>query len=144
MSKGRNFFTDEESFRTIDRKRILYAFIALTFFVITEIGRNVYRPYIYSNEIDDYGLADSIGNLGGIVVQIFFMLAIFNSPRTKGLRVIVFLVTGYIFYEIVQPLLPKGVFDWKDIYGTVIGGVISTLIFMLIPKLFNNKVFYRF
>lgn len=144
MEKNNNFFTDKESIKTIDSKRIIYFLIAVLFFFLTEIGRNIYRPFIYSNNIDDYGIADSIGNLGGIIVQIFFMLAILNSTRKKIIRVIGFIVIGYILYEILQPFLPRGVFDWKDIYGTLIGGVISLIVLLLIKKIVNNKVIYEF
>lgn len=144
MEKNNNFFTDKTSIKTIDSKRIIYFVIAILFFFLTEIGRNIYRPFIYANNIDDYGIADSIGNSGGIIVQIFFMLAILNSPRKKVLRVIGFVVIGYILYEILQPYLPRGVFDWKDVYGTLIGGVISLFLLFFIKKLVKNKVIYVF
>jgi len=143
MEKNNNFFTDKASIKTIDSKRIIYFVIAVLFFFLTEMGRNIYRPYIYTNNINDYGIADSIGNSGGIIVQIFFMLAILNSPRKKVFHVIGFIVIGYIFYEILQPYLPRGVFDWKDIYGTLIGGVISLLILLFIKKIVKNKVIYE-
>lgn len=144
MEKNNNFFTDRASIKTIDSRRILYFVIAVLFFFLTEIGRNIYRPYIYSNNIDDYGIADSIGNSGGIIVQIFFMLAILNSPRKKVFHVIGFIVIGYILYEILQPYLPRGVFDWKDIYGTLIGGVISLFVLLLVKTIVKDKVIYVF
>ena len=144
MEKHNNFFTNKAAIKTIDSFRVIYFVIAVLFFFLTEIGRNIYRPYIYSNNIDDYGIADSIGNSGGIIVQIFFMLAILNSPRKKVFRVIGFVVIGYILYEILQPYLPRGVFDWKDIYGTIIGGVISLFILFFIKKIVKNKVIYVF
>ena len=144
MEKHNNFFTDKVSIKTIDSKRIIYFVIAVLVFFLTEIGRNIYRPFIYTNHIDDYGIADSIGNSGGIIVQIFFMLAILNSPRKKVFRVIGFIVIGYILYEILQPYLPRGVFDWKDIYGTLIGGVISLCVLFFIKKGVKNKVIYQF
>ena len=110
---------------------------------MTEIGRNIYRPFIYSNNIDDYGIADSIGNSGGIIVQIFFSLALLNSPSKKVFNVIGFIVIGYILYEILQPYLPRGVFDWKDIYGTLIGGVISLFVLFIVKKIVKNKVIYE-
>jgi hypothetical protein len=137
-------FTDREAFRTIDLFRLLYAVTAVVAFLLTEAGRNVYRPYIYEHGINDLGIADSMGNLGGIVVQIFFSLAILNSQKKKAFNVIGFLVAGYILYEIVQPYLPKGVFDWKDIYGTIIGGAISVaylLLLLMIVK--ENQVFFK-
>ena len=139
------FFTDKEHLRTIDVRRIVY-FVTFVFsFIMTEIGRFYYRPYIYENNINDLGIADSIGNLGGIVVQIFFGLALVNSSKKKGFRVIAFFVVGYILYEIIQPILPKGVFDWLDIYGTVLGGIIGLLLYLLIHVLTKrNKVLYKF
>jgi len=145
MKSSGNFFIDKEQIRTIDTIRIIYFISFLISFVITEIGRSVYRPYIYNNKINDFGIADSIGNSGGIIVQIFFSLAILNSTKKKGVRVIGFLTIGYILYEIIQPFLPKGVFDWKDIYGTLIGGIIGLLLFLLIQKVIKqNKIIHRF
>ncbi|MFC3879564.1 hypothetical protein ACFOSV_05235 [Algoriphagus namhaensis] len=143
MAKSNNFFTDKNSIKTVDLFRIIYLIIAVFAFFITEAGRNIYRPFIYENGINDFGIADSIGNSGGIVVQIFFMLAILNSPKKKVFRVIGFITIGYIIYEILQPYLPRGVFDWKDIYGTFIGGVISIIIFFIINKIVKNKVIYK-
>ena len=141
----KTFFTDAEHIRTIDIRRIAYTVIFLLSFLLTELGRNYYRPYIYENNINDLGIADSMGNLGGIIVQIFFGLALLNSSKKKGFRVIAFFVAGYILYEIVQPILPKGVFDWLDIYGTVLGGIAGLLLYLLIHVLTKrNKIFYKF
>ena len=144
MSKRGNIFTSKESLKTIDTLRVSYLIVAILFFLITEAGRKIYRPYIYSNDIDDFGLADSIGNLGGIIVQIFFGLAILNPQNHKVLNLIAFFVGGYILYEILQPVLPRGVFDWNDVYGTFAGGIISLFIYFLLKKLINRKLIYKF
>jgi len=142
MKLKSNFFLDEKKIRTIDTYRIIYFVIFLISFGLTEIGRYMYRPFIYENNINDYGIADSMGNSGGIIVQLFFGLLIFNSSKIKGLRLISFFIIGYILYEIAQLFLPKGVFDWKDIYGTIIGGLIGFLVFLLIHKVIKkNKNF---
>ena len=145
MKSADNFFLDKEKLRTIDTLRITYFVIALFSFGLTELGRFVYRPFIYENNINDFGIADSMGNLGGIIVQIFFGLALVNSTKKKGLRLIAFFIIGYIFYEAIQPILPKGVFDWQDVYGTIIGGLIATIMFLLLQK-FNKKnyIIHRF
>lgn len=127
-----SYFFDKNRLKTFDTLRLVYFVTFLLSFALTEVGRYIYRPYIYQNNINDFGLADSMGNLGGIVVQIFFGLSIFNPTVKKGLRLIAFFTVGYIVYEILQLYLPKGTFDWKDIYGTVIGGVFSLLLFLLI------------
>ena len=91
--------------------------------------------------VDLRGIAD----LGGIVVQVFFSLAILNSQKRKAYNAIGFLVAGYILYEIVQPYLPRGVFDWKDVYGTVIGGFVAVMFLLLLRLIVkDNRVFIKF
>jgi hypothetical protein len=144
MQKSNNFFTEKNAFKTIDKLRILYLVAAVICYGITEMGRFVYRPYIYDNNIDDYGIADSIGNSGGIMVQIFLSLAILNPPKEKAYRIFIFLVAGYIVYEIAQEFLPKGVFDWKDVIGTIVGGGIAFILYQLIIRFIKNKVYHQF
>ena len=144
MEGKSNFFTDTKSIRTIDIRRVAFLFMAVLFFFLTEFGRFVYRPFIYKYHIDDFGIADSIGNSGGIAVQIFITLAMLNSPRKKEIRIVIFLVLGYILYEILQPYLPKGVFDWKDIYGTIVGGILTYIALFFVNKSIRNKVIYEF
>ena len=112
--------------------RLVFLFLAVVAFGITEVGRHICRPYVRASGIDDFGLTDSIGNLGGIIVQIFFSAAILNPTRRQSYRLAAFLSVGYIVYEFVQPLLPKGVFDWNDVFGTVIGFCLSVIILWLI------------
>ena len=138
-------FTDKDNLKTIDNYRISYLFVFISSFLITEIGRNIYRPFIYNNNINDFGIADSIGNLGGIIAQIFLGFLIFNPLKNKGFRLILFYIIGYILYEIIQPILPRGVFDWKDIYGTIIGGVIGLVLFHLIHLVIKKqKTIFKF
>ena len=145
MKKFDNYFTNTDAIKTIDTFRLIYFATAIIWFLITETGRNIYRPFIYANNINDYGIADSIGNSGGIIVQIFFTLAVINSPRKKVYNVFILLIGGYILYEIVQPYLPRGVFDWKDVFGTLIGGIIAFIIFLILHKVIKkNNVIYKF
>ena len=140
-----NFFIDIEKIRTIDTVRIICFFTFIISFILTKIGQTTYRSYIYENKIDDLGIADSIGNSGGIIVQIFFGLAIINPSRKKGLRLIIFFTLGYILYEFAQLILPKGVFDWKDIYGTLVGGAIGIILFLIIHWMVKrNKLIMKF
>ncbi|MBR8537518.1 hypothetical protein KDU71_18255 [Carboxylicivirga sediminis] len=145
MVNPKNFFLDKEKLRTIDTIRIIYLMVFMVCFALTEAGRYIYRPFIYANNINDFGIADSMGNSGGIIVQIFFGLMLVNPTKTKGLRLIGFFVIGYVLYEVAQLILPKGVFDWKDIYATLIGGLIALGLFLLLNKLVKgNKTIYKF
>lgn len=144
MISSKNYFLDKEKFLTIDKLRVYYSILFILSVLITEIGRFVYRPFIYNNNINDFGIADSIGNSGGILSQIFFGLLVINPSKKKGIRLIVFFIIGYIVYEIVQPLLPRGVFDWKDIAGTVIGGILGLIIFLFLNSCVKNRVFKKY
>jgi len=140
-----NVFTDRERIKTIDTIRIVYFATFVLAFIFTELGRYIYRPIIYQNHINDFGIADSIGNWGGIIVQIFFWLALINSAYKKGFRLIALFVSGYILYEFAQPYLPKGTFDWLDIYGTLIGGTVGLILYLMIHKFVrHNNAILRF
>ena len=84
MKSRNNFFLDKDNFRIIDKLRIYYSILFIVSYGLTEIGRYVYRPFIYDNHINDFGIADSIGNSGGILAQIFFGLMIINPSKKKG------------------------------------------------------------
>ena len=133
------YFADRERLYKFSRMRVVYFCVFVAAYFVTEFGRYIYRPFIYQYGFFDFGIADSIGNLTGIIAQIYFTLAIFNSDRLKGIRIIVFSIAGFIVYEFVQPLMPKGVFDIKDIGGTVIGGICAAVIFLTLQK-FRNSI----
>jgi hypothetical protein len=126
------FFSSRERFWEPSRSRLIFLLIAIGAFGLTEFGRYVYRPYVYQNGIADFGLADSVGNLGGIIVQVFLSLAILNSTHAQSYRLAVFFSVGHVVYEFAQPYLPRGVFDWSDIYGTAIGYGISVLLLKVV------------
>ena len=106
-------------------------------FVITEIGRKIYRPYIYANDIFDFWIADTIGNFTGSIAIIFFDLALSNPYYKKGRWFILFITFGLIVYELVQYILPgRNTCDWRDIVATIIAGFIS---FGLHEMIYKNK-----
>jgi len=118
------------------RAAYLAAFAVL--FVLTELGRKVYRPYIYRNGIDDFGFADVIGNLFGTSVSIFFNLAFCHATRAQGLRIIAFTTLGITIYELLQPILPRGVLDWKDVISTPIAGLGSLILFLVMRQVVRD------
>ena len=144
MKSKDNFIFENKSFRIINTLRIYYLILFIISYVVTETGRFIYRPYVYNNHIDDFGIADSIGNFGGILTQIFFGLLIINPPKRKGIRLIAFFSGGYIVYEILQLFLPRGVFDLNDIYGTLLGGILGFLIYITLHWSVNDKVLKNF
>ena len=127
--------TDRTRIFQIDEKRVMTFFIFIFMFILTEIGRKIYRPYIYSNHIFDYWIADTIGNLTGTIAIVFFNLTISNPEYKIGKYFSLLIAIGLIVYELLQYFSPRSIFDWRDIIATLLGGLISFIIY----KWVNNN-----
>lgn len=123
---------DKTRILVIDNKRIAFFLIFVCMFFITEIGRKVYRPFIYSNDIFDYWIADTIGNLTGTIAIIFFEFSIINPKHRLGKILIIFITLGLIVYELLQYFSPRSILDWRDMIATVIAGLMSWGIYELL------------
>ncbi len=103
--------------------------IGITALLIYEfIGRPIYRPYIYFNNINDLHVADTLGNTFGTVTTIFFLVAILSKDTTKGNYLIKLGTLSVVLFELAHPLLGKPI-DARDIIATVITGFISYLFY---------------
>ena len=123
----------------IDNKRIAFFLIFVVMFIITETGRRIYRPYIYTNDIFDYWIADTIGNLTGTIAIIFFDFAGVNPKHKQGRKFLIIITLGLIVYELLQYFSPKSILDWRDMFATLIGGLISWGIYELLFKKLKEK-----
>ena len=117
-----------ERIRQPRKLRLLFLAIAVGSFVVTESVRLGLRPRLRAAGIHDSWLTGSIGNLGGILVQIFVTLAMLNPTRAQSYRLAAFLSLGYVVYEFLQPVLPRGTFDWNDVLATALGFLIAAAI----------------
>ena len=103
--------------------------IGITALLIYEfIGRPIYRPYIYFNNINDLHVADTLGNTFGTVTTIFFLVAILSKDTTKGNYLIKLGTLSVVLFELAHPLLGKPI-DARDIIATVITGFTSYLFY---------------
>lgn len=112
--------------------RGIYFITFALFFIITEIGREIYRPYVYQNKINDLGFADVIGNLLGTVAVIFFGLGVSHANRLQSIHGAIFVTVGITIYELLQAILPRGVLDWKDVVSTPVAGLFSLMLILII------------
>ena len=128
-----------ERFLKPARIRVAFLILGGAAFLATEFGRFVYRPFVRRHGIQDFGLADSVGNWGGIIVQIFVTLAAMNPTRPQSYRLALFLAIGYVAYEFLQPVLPRGTFDWKDVWGTGVGLCAACAVLWGVWRLFPEE-----
>ena len=130
---------DKTRIFVIDNRRIAFFVIFVFMFILTEIGRKIYRPYIYSNDIFDYWIADTIGNLTGTIAIIFFDFAGVNPTHRQGRIFLIIIPLGLIVYELLQYFSPRSILDWRDMIATLIAGLISWGIFEFLFKKMKEK-----
>jgi|GEM_PF-780858 len=136
-TSNRLILIDKDRIFRIDSRRIAFLVIFLVMFIVTEIGRKIYRPFIYANDIFDFWIADTIGNFTGTIAIVFFDLAGINPDYRQGKTFILIITSGLIVYELLQYFSPKSITDWRDIVATVVAGLISWGIYELLSK--NKK-----
>ena len=114
------------------REKVLFA---LTFYAIGLLLSSFYRPYIYQNNIQDFGIAD-IGNNIVFVPGVYFLWSLILRKPTLGIYKDIILLTSFlIVFEILSFYVNGiGTFDLKDILGLFIGAGITCLIVRLRTK----------
>lgn len=121
-----------------DRHR-LDLLIFLGVFIITSIGL-LFRNLQIDNLIMRF-IIDSLGNIGGVIVCSFLFIWWVKESNFKKREIIVLSVgLGLIIYEFLQIVIPWQTFDVKDIFGTLIGVIIASIINLLIIILRNLKL----
>jgi hypothetical protein len=133
------FFSKNRIFRPGPVRGVYFVSFAI-FFILTEVGREIYRPYVYQNGIDDLGFADVVGNLLGTAAIIFFNLGVTHATRIQSIRTIAFVTTGIVIYELLQPVLPRGVLDWKDVISTFAAGLFSLTMVLAIWRVIPDPL----
>ncbi len=102
------------------KKRLYYLIIDI---IILLLMIKVYRPYIYSNSINDFHIADSIPSFLGVLIM---SNIIYLNDKNLEYDFLLYLcpTIGLIIYEFLQYYLHVGTFDINDIIFTLIGGII--------------------
>lgn len=115
------------------KRRILNLLIGVAAVTVYEIARAYYRPYIYSQGMDDFHIADTLGNSLGTVATIFVFVSLLGSDRAWDYFLIRTVTISVLVYEMAHPLLGKPIDPW-DILATVLAGAFSEILYRLIYK----------
>lgn len=121
----RRFLVSRNDYTTL--KKITLS-IGVTAWFLTEMARSFYRPYIYANHIDDWVIADTIGNSLGTITAIFMILTMSGRGTHWDWRLVAMVIAGLIAYELLN-LTGHRSFDLNDVIATVIFGGISILVY---------------
>jgi uncharacterized membrane protein len=123
-----DFKTELKNWKFTKYKAINFAIGISALLIYEFIGRPIYRPYIYKNKINDFHIADTLGNTFGTLPTIFFLIAIFSNDTTKGNYLIKLGTFSVVAFELAHPLLGKPIDIW-DIIATILMGLVSYLIY---------------
>lgn len=123
-----DFLTEFRNWKFTKYKAINFTIGISALLIYEFVGRPIYRPYIYNNKINDFHIADTLGNTFGTLPTIFFLIAILSNDTTKGNYLIKLGTFSVIVFELVHPLLGKPIDIW-DIIATISAGLVSYLIY---------------
>lgn len=123
-----DFKTELRNWKLTKYKAINFAIGISALLIYEFVGRPIYRPYIYSNKINDFHIADTLGNTLGTLPTIFFLIAILSNDTKKGNYLIKLGTFSIVVFELVHPLLGKPIDIW-DILATILTGFISYLVY---------------
>jgi hypothetical protein len=123
-----DFVTEFRNWKLTKYKAINFAIGISALLIYEFVGRPIYRPYIYNNKINDFHIADTLGNTFGTLPTIFFLIAILSNDTTKGNYLIKLGTLSVVVFELVHPLLGKPIDIW-DIIATILAGLVSYLIY---------------
>jgi hypothetical protein len=130
-----HYLKKNDNLTSLNRRTL---FIAIIAFSITELGRSFYRPYIYENKIEDYLIADTIGNSFGTVTAIFMILTLSGKGTNKDWILVLIIIAGLLVYELLN-LTGKTAIDINDMIATVIFGTISALIYLFLLRKYGDQ-----
>lgn len=121
----RHYLIKHNDFSTL--KKITLG-IGISAYFVTEMARSFYRPYIYANDIEDWVIADTIGNSLGTVTAIFMILTMSGRGTSWDWRLVAMVIAGLIGYEMLN-IVEDHPFDVNDVLATILFGGISILIY---------------
>ena len=119
------------SLAVLSRARVLDLLIGLTAVVLCEIGRHVYRPFIYSRRLWDFHFADTLGNSLGTTATAFVLVGIFGRGGPHNQFVLRCTIIGVVLFELASPLLGKAVDPW-DLVATLLFGWLTLRLYDLV------------
>ena len=112
------------------RRRLFFLLGAILCFLIGVLLTYFYRPYIYANHINDWHLADTIGNIVAVPAVAFLFYAAQKTVRYTKLTVLTLDFLVWCLYEAFFSLT----FDWRDLLASLIMCFVTYLILRVVLK----------
>ena len=105
--------------------------------VLTAIADSLYRNWVYINQYYDFGLANYLPSITGTITAIFLLCGISKAFPENIVKSSIGVIIGCALYEVLQPILHVGIFDWQDLAAVLVTGAIILFVFNALLK--NQK-----
>jgi hypothetical protein len=109
-------------------KWLLLASISLLLYEF--VGRPWYRPWVKKEQLNDWHIADTLGNTLGTCTTISCLLFLFAHDRRSGIAFVWIGTIGVLLFELMHPLLGKPMDGW-DLVATSLTGLLMWLLVRL-------------
>lgn len=111
-----NPFVLDPPFEQSPRRR-KYCLLGLIVCLVTGLVLSfTYRPFIYENSINDWHLADTLGNIVAVPAAAFFFYAV---QKKVSLSIVGVLAVDFLAWCLYEALISL-TFDWWDILASFI------------------------
>jgi hypothetical protein len=117
----------------LSKRRIINMVIGLSAVLLYELARAYYRPFVYSNGINDFHIADTLGNSLGTVATVFVFTSLLGHNLTQDYFLLRTVIISVLIYEVAHPLLGKSIDPW-DMVATIIAGFFCECLYRLIHR----------
>ena len=111
-----SLFLQDPPFEQSGRRRMYFFLGAVACFVTGLVLSFTYRPFIYANRINDFHLADTLGNIVAVPAAAFFFYALHKKVSLSIAGVLALDFLTWCLYEAVI----SRTFDWWDILASFI------------------------
>lgn len=116
MISAHHLFLLETPVEQSDKRRVVYLLLAALCAGVGLLLNFTYRRYIYAHHINDWHLADVIGNVVAVPAATFFFYALHKTVKYTKFAVLLIVFFTWCFYEVFL----SNTFDWWDILATLV------------------------
>lgn len=124
------------NFKPFSKTKYLWLTILITS-IIAIILKSTYRQYVYTNQINDFGIADASPNFfAGLVITLLYFT---QNQKMTFKKYAFFALVGLIGYEIIQgSVFKNNFFDYRDIIASIIGVGFGYFVGLRLNSFFSN------
>lgn len=121
------------------KEKIIFLSLGLSALLIYEfIASPIYRPYIYSHNIYDFHIADTIGNSIGTMATVFLFIGLVGYSKIQSIFLINTITISITIYELAHPALGKKIDPW-DIAATILTGIFCLIFYHFVNATLSKK-----